>query len=40
MINKKAGSTYYTGIALHVYMHDGNICYDDTIRGHEIPREI
>lgn len=30
----------FTGIALDVHMHKGNLRYFDTNRGHEIPGEV
>lgn len=37
---KMAGERYFTGIALDVHIHKGNLRFFDTNRGHEIPGEV
>lgn len=39
-IFKTAGGNDFTGIALDVHMHKGNLRFFDTNRGHEIPGKV
>ena len=39
-ILKPAGGKDFTGIALDVHIHKGNLRFFDTNRGHEIPGKV